>query len=675
MCKITAILKQAQNLMTRHRRTKNGARHRPRVLTTAVILLWTILFAIMLPASVKSASWWDQIKEKGKQVKEQVIDPAIKKITPPSKHQQEQHPKSAGDSKPSYTKAQVRHVQGLLNKLGYKLSPVDGVYGSGTATAIRAYQANHNLMETGIPSDELIAHMRNTLVSKQVVSTPKESPGSTKTILASQGAPVPTTQTAPIQKTEKITPSTAGLDPLAPAGVRIGATVSDVDAALTAAGYKNLAKCVYSKREGAGSVSLILGAGNRCDLNTTLDHIKYKQKGVPIEGSPAEIVDRMALKLNQNPKCPRLNQNTALCNWSFPPVASLVKNIKLQYEARGPNLQLTLTAVDDLGRDSHPVEIIQDKTDGSTKGSGLVAESAAASQKGRLDIEGVYLGMTAEQIENVLQKKGYRSLKSSRAIFRQSKMFSKGPWKKPGYRSISIKYKLKIEGKNAPAENIIMIFHRDDHEQMFQSLVARHGEPYQCLTKYNRPNSDCTWIDQDETLRLFGSNLILQREAMGTGAKSGFAFEGLYLGMHRIQVIEVLTKAGYMDITGAAGNFRKTLPGSQGEYRINIDYSPKINKNLGPNNVHGISFGRPLRGNWEQTREELTAKFGPPDTCNDPKPVQQLWGAKMPPGGKTAPFCTWTRKVDGQARIVQILNATFSDKGVQLGLYYGVLTD
>ena len=199
-----AILKQAQNLVRCH---GTRARPRPRALTTTSIWLLVILFSIMIPVAVGSASWWDQLKEAGKQVKEEVIDPTIEKITPPSGNQQKQEPKPAGESKPSYTKTQVRQVQHLLQKLGYKPGIVDGVYGSATATAIRAYQADHGLPQTGSPSNELIAHLRKTFVSKQVVSTHKTAPAAFSS--AKSVTPQDTAVTVPSPEGKKVTEAQA----------------------------------------------------------------------------------------------------------------------------------------------------------------------------------------------------------------------------------------------------------------------------------------------------------------------------------------------------------------------------------------------------------------------------------------------------------------------------------
>lgn len=53
----------------------------------------------------------------------------------------------------------INSIQTSLNRLGYRAGPVDGVFGPQTATAIRAYQRDHNLREDGRPSPRLADHL------------------------------------------------------------------------------------------------------------------------------------------------------------------------------------------------------------------------------------------------------------------------------------------------------------------------------------------------------------------------------------------------------------------------------------------------------------------------------------------------------------------------------------
>lgn len=54
----------------------------------------------------------------------------------------------------------VYDTQVALEYLGYSPGPLDGVYGPGTADAIRQYQSANQLSVTGRPSRQLLEHMQ-----------------------------------------------------------------------------------------------------------------------------------------------------------------------------------------------------------------------------------------------------------------------------------------------------------------------------------------------------------------------------------------------------------------------------------------------------------------------------------------------------------------------------------
>lgn len=60
-------------------------------------------------------------------------------------------------------KAAVARVQAGLLKLGYDPGPADGIMGSKTETAIRAYQRDHGLLVDGRPTYELAQHIEGQL--------------------------------------------------------------------------------------------------------------------------------------------------------------------------------------------------------------------------------------------------------------------------------------------------------------------------------------------------------------------------------------------------------------------------------------------------------------------------------------------------------------------------------
>jgi peptidoglycan hydrolase-like protein with peptidoglycan-binding domain len=54
----------------------------------------------------------------------------------------------------------VIEIQRSLKVLGYQPGPIDGSPGDDTKSAIMAYQRDQGLLETGQPSEALLAHMR-----------------------------------------------------------------------------------------------------------------------------------------------------------------------------------------------------------------------------------------------------------------------------------------------------------------------------------------------------------------------------------------------------------------------------------------------------------------------------------------------------------------------------------
>ena len=57
----------------------------------------------------------------------------------------------------------VKQTQSALTLLGFDVGVADGQLNQLTIEAIRAYQNSYNLLATGQPSEELLAHMRDNL--------------------------------------------------------------------------------------------------------------------------------------------------------------------------------------------------------------------------------------------------------------------------------------------------------------------------------------------------------------------------------------------------------------------------------------------------------------------------------------------------------------------------------
>lgn len=53
----------------------------------------------------------------------------------------------------------VRHLQNMLNHAGFDAGLPDGIYGTGTVSAVKAYQEANGLKKTGTMSDETVSHL------------------------------------------------------------------------------------------------------------------------------------------------------------------------------------------------------------------------------------------------------------------------------------------------------------------------------------------------------------------------------------------------------------------------------------------------------------------------------------------------------------------------------------
>lgn len=118
----------------------------------------------LLPQTVGAFSWQDAL-EKGEEIGRGIFgrDGEPSDAGTSAGDEPQNRPATAppaDDPQPSYTAAQVREVQILLTELDYDPGPVDGAYGSATAGAIRRYQADHGLAQTGVPSRELLVHLQ-----------------------------------------------------------------------------------------------------------------------------------------------------------------------------------------------------------------------------------------------------------------------------------------------------------------------------------------------------------------------------------------------------------------------------------------------------------------------------------------------------------------------------------
>ncbi|WP_445402336.1 peptidoglycan-binding domain-containing protein [Zobellella sp. An-6] len=94
----------------------------------------------------------------------------------------------------NYSPQQVKRVQYLLSELGYQPGPVDGAFGSHTADAIKRYQADHGLAQTGTPSAELMSQLEASTQTHTAAKQRETSPSSSPKLANSVGslvAPAP----------------------------------------------------------------------------------------------------------------------------------------------------------------------------------------------------------------------------------------------------------------------------------------------------------------------------------------------------------------------------------------------------------------------------------------------------------------------------------------------------
>lgn len=70
----------------------------------------------------------------------------------------------------------IAEIQRTLNELGYDAGPVDGRMGGKTRSAIRDYQADHDLAVSGQPSQDLLENLRRTQSTAPSAQKPTEAP-------------------------------------------------------------------------------------------------------------------------------------------------------------------------------------------------------------------------------------------------------------------------------------------------------------------------------------------------------------------------------------------------------------------------------------------------------------------------------------------------------------------
>jgi peptidoglycan hydrolase-like protein with peptidoglycan-binding domain len=104
--------------------------------------------------------------------------------------------RSTAMTQPVVAPDMVRQVQSKLRDDGYyKQGPVDGVWGSGTETAVRSYQHDHNLTSNGqldVPTLQAL-NLTGGSSTNYSTSAPATQPGNTNTSATQPGTTNPDT--------------------------------------------------------------------------------------------------------------------------------------------------------------------------------------------------------------------------------------------------------------------------------------------------------------------------------------------------------------------------------------------------------------------------------------------------------------------------------------------------
>ena len=364
---------QTQSRKGGHQTAKSPA-SRHWQLPVAVAILCAIQLAVVLPTIADAQSWMKNLEDAGKRILDRTIDQGR-----PSEDQKSQQtspvPQPASGSNPSYTRAQLREVQRILLDLGYKPGTVDGTYVPATATAIRAYQSDQGLPQTGAPSGELVAHLRKTQDAKLAgaagAQTPPRSASTQQRPQQAGGMVAPAPEGAPITAAQERSPETslgkstrgagptetnasvstvssAGLeiDVLAPEGISIGMSFSEAKAALKARGYTNPPgeqgrprPCLFDRPRGSGTshttVSVVARTKRDPYQSDCLEGEAVRVISIRYDvfddkdPSLLRLVEVTESRLGSPADCGGRTNSRVGCRWNSPPNAPLVEQVSL----------------------------------------------------------------------------------------------------------------------------------------------------------------------------------------------------------------------------------------------------------------------------------------------------------------------------------------------------------
>lgn len=140
------------------------------------ISLASIFICVFIPQV--HAGLWDNIKNTTKSVTERVVNETIDEAlssepdetTASSEPDETTAEPTHAPQKPQYDQQLVADTQSQLNRLGYNVGAVDGLYGNGTKRAIERFQIEQKLAVTGEPSASLLSRMAASSPTQQAVA-------------------------------------------------------------------------------------------------------------------------------------------------------------------------------------------------------------------------------------------------------------------------------------------------------------------------------------------------------------------------------------------------------------------------------------------------------------------------------------------------------------------------
>lgn len=267
---------------------------------------WLVTLCICVFATQAHAGMWDDLKNKAADVSKQVLDETVDEVVESYSSEEPGEP-ARSPQKPLYDQRLVADTQGQLNRLGYNVGAVDGLYGNGTRQAIVSFQQDHNLAVNGEPSSSLLSQMESSRPVQENVA---------ENTLASNKAPesnsAPQTATSNDSSAPKVVKESQPAQPTAPAkvgrdfdivGVKLGMTPDQVVSALKA--HKQDVQIEYTHHKSRSSSYHIHGITPTPQLP---DHLKMifasvngNAESIQIEFAepPASNVVRSVERLNK----------------------------------------------------------------------------------------------------------------------------------------------------------------------------------------------------------------------------------------------------------------------------------------------------------------------------------------------------------------------------------------